>query len=200
MKSYSKVLVALLLVMSLLLTAMPAFAAGTPSVSNIKLKSVTAASKVYTGKVLNPQLTVTDENGKTVSASGNYDVKVSGTHKNVGTYTVTVTGKGHYVGTVTCTFTIKKATNPFKITADKTSFKYSKTKDQTFYLHPKGVKEGATLVFSSSNSKVVIDRARRKVTIKKGFKGKATIKCTAKPTKKTKNYKATTRTITITVK
>ena len=197
MNRFSKALLALLLVASLL-AAIPAFAV--PSSPGVAGRIVRAdiEETTYNRQVQTPVITVYDENDNEVDAA-HYSVDITGTPKNVKSkgYPVTISGILPWTGTVEGIFWIRKAINNFRITADKYSFKYSATRDQTTKLHPAAVKGGAHLVFRSSSRNVVVDGPNRKVTIKKGFKGSATITCTAQ---ETTNYKRTSRTIKITVK
>ena len=78
-------------------------------------------SCTYTGKAIQPKVTVTGSNSKTISAS-NYTVKYSG-NKNVGTAKVTITFKGNYSGSVTKSFKINpKGTKLSKLTKNKKGF------------------------------------------------------------------------------
>ena len=63
------------------------------------------ASATYTGKALEPKITVTF-NGKTLVKDTDYSVSYSN-NTNAGTATVTVTGMGMYTGSAKASFTIK---------------------------------------------------------------------------------------------
>ena len=91
---------------------------------NVKV-TLEKKSMTYTGKALEPKVTVTDTvNGETVTLKKDKDYTV--TYKNniiAGTATVTVKGKGNYTGTATKTFTIMKV----KLTPNLVTLKYTKT-------------------------------------------------------------------------
>ncbi len=96
------------------------------TISKIKTVSI-AASVAYTGKTLNPKVTVKDAAGKPI-ASTNYTVTYS-KNKSVGKATAKVVFKGNYSGTKTLTFKIvPKTTKISSLKAGKKSFtvKYSK--------------------------------------------------------------------------
>ena len=110
---------------------------------------------------------------------------------NVGTASVIITGKGNYGDSFTQDFAIKKIAN--KITAKNFTKTYS-TKAQSFAL---GVKVSNGVPIYKSSSKLVTVSKSGKVTVKAKFVGKATITITAPASK---NYTATTKKITVTVK
>ena len=81
----------------------------------IKLSST---SYTYSGKAIQPRITVTDSSGKVIDAK-NYTVKYS-SNINVGTASAAVTFKGNYSGSVTKTFKINPpSTKLLKLTANK---------------------------------------------------------------------------------
>lgn len=88
-------------------------------------------------------------------------------------------------------FDVKWPANPITV---KNVTKTASTKTQTVKLGAKA-KESAKLSYKSSNKSVKVDQTG-KVTIAKNFVGKATITITSKATK---NYKATTKKVTVTV-
>ena len=167
-----------------------------PKVSTIKLAK---ESYTYTGKAIEPKVTVADANG--ALPAGNYSVTYA-KNKNVGTATAKVTLKGAgYTGTKNLTFKITKAANPLKIKAKTGTIKYSavKKKAQTlgvtkvikFTNKGQGAKTYAKL---SGNKKITIAKTTGKVTVKKGLK-KGTYKVKVKVTAKgNANYKAGART------
>ncbi len=135
----------------------------------------TIPAKTYTGKAIEPELTVTME-GKTLTVGTDYTAEYQN-NKNAGTASVTITGCGNYYGSLTETFTIKKAANPLKIKAKTATVKYSKLKKKTQTLKVSKVitftKKGqGTLSYkkSSGNKKITINKKTGKVTIKKGLK------------------------------
>lgn len=168
--------------------------------------SLNKSTYTYNGKAIEPVVTVKDltstqaaqADGPVVMASGKVlkkgkDYTVSYFNNvNAGKAKVTVTGKGNYSGKKVMTFTIQKAKNT--ITASKISKKAS-AKAQTASLNAKA-KGGAKLTYRSDNKAVTVSKAG-KVTLAKKFVGTATITITAA---ETKNYKATAKKITFTVK
>lgn len=88
-------------------------------------------------------------------------------------------------------FDVKWPANPITV---KNVTKTASTKAQTVKLGAKA-KESAKLSYKSSSKSVKVDK-NGKVTIAKNFVGKATITITSKVTK---NYKATTKKVTVTV-
>jgi len=129
--------------------------------------------------------------GKVLKKGKDYTVSYSN-NVNAGKAKVTVTGKGNYSGKKVMTFTIQKAKNT--ITASKINKKAS-AKAQTASLDAKA-KGGAKLTYRSDNKAVTVSKAG-KVTLAKKFVGTATITITAA---ETKNYRATAKKITFTVK
>ena len=71
-----------------------------------RIVSITLSQKefVYTGKKINPLVTITNADGKKITTN-NYDVKYENNVK-IGKAKVTITFKNHYAGTVTRTFKI----------------------------------------------------------------------------------------------
>ena len=70
--------------------------------------TLSAESFPYNGAVQQPEVTVMNTQGGTLTLNGSYTVAYSSGCKLPGTYTVTLTGKGYYTGTVTKSFTIDK--------------------------------------------------------------------------------------------
>lgn len=142
-------------------------------------------------------------NGKkqtvTLPASGFYTVSGTTSATKVGKYTVTVTLKDKTNTTwadgstadLKLTWEITKPSNTITV---KNVTKTTSTKAQTVKLGAKA-KESAKLSYKSSSKSVKVDK-NGKVTIAKNFVGKATITITSKATK---NYKATTKKVTVTV-
>ena len=71
-----------------------------------RIVTITLSQKefVYTGKKINPLVTITNADGKKITTN-NYDVKYEN-NVNIGKAKVTITFKNHYAGTVTRTFKI----------------------------------------------------------------------------------------------
>lgn len=79
--------------------------------------TIDPAETIYTGKRIDPKLTVTGSGGKTLVEGRDYTVSMTRPEKdgkevatnlilNAGTYTITVAGKGNYRGTDSVTFTV----------------------------------------------------------------------------------------------
>ena len=93
------------------------------AVSRVDTVKLAKTSYTYTGKAIQPAVTIADANG--AFPPGNYSVKYA-KNKNVGTATATVTLNGkNYTGTRNLTFKITKAANPLKIKAKTAVFKKS---------------------------------------------------------------------------
>lgn len=204
MISFKKALLPVLLIIALLVATVPAFAfaegeapatSATPSVTVKKLAKMTITNTKYNGKKQVPKVKVYDEDGKVVS-SEYYKVKVTGYPKNAGTYAVKVSGKGIYTGTLTGKYVIKKIANPFWIKLGRSEIPYRQHRRSVTRLRAKGVKGKAELSdWTVSKSGVYVNGHWAYIT--PGFKGKVRLSITAK---ETKNYKATTKSVTITVK
>lgn len=148
-----------------------------------------SGSRTYNGKKQTAPL----------AASGFYTISGTTSATAVGKYTVTVTLNDKTNTTwangstddLTLTWAIVPAANPITV---KNVTKTASTKTQTVKLGAKA-KESAKLSYKSSSKSVKVDK-NGKVTIAKNFVGKATITITSKATK---NYKATTKKVTVTV-
>lgn len=188
-----KVLLPIVLVMALLTASLPAFAAASPTTKIIGF--VTVSAKTYNGQKQAPKVKVYDTTGKRVPARY-YKVKVAGTPKNAGTYKVTVTGKAPYTGKKTAKYVIKKASNPFKIKAGKTTFRRNKYRSQTTSIKVIGVKENAKVgKWSSSKPQVYVKGG--KIIVRKGYYGTSYVSIKVYPTK---NYKGARKSLKIKVK
>lgn len=97
----------------------------------IKVKDI--PDQVYTGKLIKPVVTVT-ENGKELNVGFDYAVVYSN-NKKVGQATVTVTGLGEYVGETTVTFNIvpKKVKLTSKTTSKSATLSWKKSAGATGY-------------------------------------------------------------------
>ena len=148
-----------------------------------------SGSRTYNGKKQTAPL----------AASGFYTVSGTTSATKAGKYTVTVklndkvntTWADGSTDDLTLTWAIVPAANPITV---KNVTKTMSTKAQTVKLGAK-VKESAKLTYKSSSKSVKVDK-NGKVTISKNFVGKATITIATAPTK---NYKATTKKVTVTV-
>lgn len=148
-----------------------------------------SGSRTYNGKKQTAPL----------AASGFYTISGTTSATKVGKYTVKVTLNDKTNTTwangstddLTLTWAIVPAANPITV---KNVTKTASTKAQTVKLGAKA-KESAKLSYKSSSKSVKVDK-NGKVTIAKNFVGKATITITSKATK---NYKATTKKVTVTV-
>lgn len=153
-------------------------------------------TRTYNGKAQKMKVYVQDKSytGSTNKMlRENTDYKVTWKNNvNAGTATVTVTGvKPRFRGTLTKTFKIVPAVN--SITAANVK-KTQSTKTQTFYLGAK-VKDKAKLSYTSGSKKVTVN-SNGKVTIAANYTGKVAVTITAAATR---NYKASKKTVTITV-
>ena len=156
---------------------------------DIKKAVITLKTTKYTynGKQKKPAVTkVTLDKVKLTTK--NYSVAYSN-NVNAGTAKVTITGKGNYTGKATKNFTINKASA--KITLKSTSLKKALgSKNFTFGA---SVNSKGKLTYTSSNKKVIkIDKSKGKVVAI----GEATITVKAAATK---NYKATSKKLKVTV-
>lgn len=152
-------------------------------------KPTLKGSKTYNGK----KQTVT------LPASGFYTVSGTTSATKAGKYTVTVTlnDKTNTTWADGSTADLKltwEITKPSNTITVKNVTKTASTKTQTVKLGAKA-KESAKLTYKSDSKYVKVDK-KGKVTIAKNFVGKATITITSKATK---NYKATTKKVTVTV-
>jgi len=138
-----------------------------------KTISLSSTSYIYSGKAIQPKLTIKDSKGKAINDK-HYTVKNSG-NKNVGTAKVTITFKNVYTGSVTKTFKINpKGTNLKSVTATKKGFtaKWSKQSTQTTGYQiqcatDKGFKKNSKTVTVSSNK--TTSKKIDKLTAKKTY-------------------------------
>ena len=150
-------------------------------------------AKTYTGSAIKPAVTVKYD-GKTLVANTDYTLSYSN-NMNAGTATVVITGKGDYEGSKTVHFTIAKAATTIKVNKTAFTVNASTSKNTSVKITASAASKGK-VTFKSANSKVKVDK-NGKVTIPKNFAGTVKITVTAAATA---NYKAATKTVTITVK
>lgn len=175
-------------------------------VDNVKLEKT---SFVYTGKAIKPKVTVA--NGDGPLDPSNYTVAYSN-NTNVGTAKVVITLKGNWFeGTKTLNFSIVKAASPLKASPKAVTIKYKKLKKkaQTVKLANalKVTGKHGTVTYTKVSvnkkkfaKKFVVNKKTGKITVKKGVK-KGTYKLKVKvAATATKNYKAGSKTATITIK
>ncbi len=151
--------------------------------------------------------------GETVlKKNTDYTVSYADGRKNAGKYNVNVKLKGNYEGKKTVSFKIKKAANPLKVKKGKKvtirgatkgkKGKLKKTRKLDVYKVIKFKNKGKgprTYLKKSGSKKISISKKTGKITLKKGIK-KGTYKFKVRvKAAGTKNYKARTRTVTITV-
>ena len=181
--------------------------------ADLSVATVTVAKCTYTGKALTPGVTVKLD-GATLVAGTDYTVGYSN-NKNAGKGTVTVTGAGSYSGTASATFTIAKASQSLKVSKKAKTVKYKKLKKkaQTVKAITKVSGAKGKLTYTKSTvkykgkkaskkvaKKIVVNKKTGKVTLKKGLKkGTYTVKVKVKAAA-TGNYKAASKTVTVTVK
>lgn len=164
----------------------------------------TFAAAKYNGKVQRPKLTVRDSTGAIIPAS-NYTVTYP---KRIaaGAAKATITFKGNYSGKISKSFTIAKAANPLYAKGRTATVKAKKVKKKAQTLLRSKVvtvsrQHGKiTYVKVSGSKKLTIAKTTGKVTVKKKTK-KGTYRIRVRVTSAgTTNYKAGSRTVTITVK
>ncbi len=160
----------------------------TEKIANTKV-SLSTSNYVYDGTKKEPTVIVKDES-KTLVKGQDYTVNYSNNVK-AGMATVAITGKNHYTGTITKNFKIVKKNN--SITAANIVANYSK-KAQVIKIVAKQI-GNAKLTYSSNNKNVKVNSSG-KVTVAKGFIGKATITITAG---ETQGYNKASKKITIIV-
>ena len=151
--------------------------------------SLLTSKYVYDGNKKEPEVLIKDGN-KELSEGKDYIVSYSN-NLSAGTAKVLITGMNGYKDTVNKSFTIERANN--SITASNFTKTYS-ANAQSFSIGAKQ-KGDAKLAYSSNNKNVTVNSSG-KVTIAKGFVGKATITITANATTQ---YNKTTKQITVTV-
>ncbi len=92
--------------------------------------TVTIPSQTYTGKELEPAVTV-EVGVKKLIEGTDYEVKLPEDLVNAGDHTVTISGKGKYGGKAEATFTIDKAANPMTYAEMQTVSKTYSSSAQT---------------------------------------------------------------------
>ena len=112
---------------------------------------------------------------------------------NVGTVNVTIAGKGDYKGTTTCQFKILKAFSKISISKKSYAVNANMTGNVAFKLNAKAL---GKMKYKTDNSKVKVSSSG-KVTIAKGFSGRAAIDITVDATD---NYYGDSKVVTIDVK
>ena len=162
---------------------------------------VSVKDATYTGKALEPAVTVKNAQGVLLDLDKDYTVAYAD-NTNAGKGKVTVTCMGNYAGTYEAEFTIAKAKNTMTVKAKAVKAKAKKTK-----------KFAAKKVFTvkKAQGKVTYKLAKKvknvklakngKLTVKKGLKKGKTIKVKVKVTAKgNANYKKLVKTVTVKVK
>ena len=159
-------------------------------------------NKTYTGKALKQSVVV--KNGSVTLKNGtDYTISYKN-NKNAGKATVTIKGKGNYTGSITKTFSIKKATQPMTVTANKKTVKASKLK-KAKVLVKKAItvknNKGFVTYKKVSGSKYLTINKKGVITVKKAKYKKQTLKFKVKATAKgNANYKSGSKTITVKIK
>lgn len=147
--------------------------------------AIGTSSYTYDGTEKKPSTTVT-VSGKTLTAGTDYVVTYNN-NVNAGTATVTVSGQGTYNGTLSKTYTINKATQNVTGSVSQTSLKVGDTAVVSANA------EGA-ITYSSDKTSVATVNSSGLITAV--GEGTATITASAAATT---NYKANTKTFSITV-
>ncbi|MCD8189218.1 MAG: MBG domain-containing protein [Clostridiales bacterium] len=108
---------------------------------------VTVASATYTGSALTPSVTVTDEDGNTLTEGVDFTVEYSDVLLAAGSYAITIVGTGDYTGSIDATFTINKASiSGYTVTLSSTSYTYDGKAKQ-----PTATVKNGSATLSSSN-------------------------------------------------
>lgn len=161
-----------------------------PEPVKITKSMVKVANATYTGKALEPKVTVKAE-GKTLEAGIDYDLTYEN-NTNAGTGVAIVAGKGSYAGVASKTFTIYKKANGMTAKAKKSQFAVSaktlksknvsiaKTKAFKIYKATGKVTFKMSGVSKKAKGKITVTSAG-KVTLKKGL-GKGTYAAKVKVT------------------
>lgn len=156
-----------------------------PRKINAATATLTQSSYVYTGKRIEPEITVTDN----IPLVKGKDYVISGNCVNVGTAKATVTGIGNYTGSLTVTFKIQKKDGQI-IAGNKTVNQGSKA----INVADRIVTDGKVIITSSAPG--IVQVSGNKFIPKSP--GKATLTIRAKAGK---NYKAVAeKKITVTVR
>ena len=156
-----------------------------PRKINAATATLTQSSYVYTGKRIEPEITVTDN----IPLVKGKDYVISGNSVNVGTAKATVTGIGNYTGSLTVTFKIQKKDGQI-IAGNKTVNQGSKA----INVADRIVTDGKVIITSSAPG--IVQVSGNKFIPKSP--GKATLTIRAKAGK---NYKAVAeKKITVTVR
>ena len=203
MHKLKKALLPLVLAIAMLVMAVSAGAANSPTGRKVnKISSLSTTSYTYNKEYKKPSPTVLDENGNPIDKQY-LSVKYTENIK-AGTATITVTGKNPYAGSESMTFTIKRA-KAYALVNGKTKVTLAKGKSANFGLYlAKGNGEyteskGPKVLSVKSSSKNITVTKAGKITVKKGAK-KGTYKITVSISGTGRNYAAVTRTITVVVK
>ncbi len=139
--------------------------------------TVTPKETAYTGKAIQPNVTVT-YNGLELRQGVDYDVVYSDNIK-AGTATAKIVGKGNFTGTATAKFKINKAVKG--IISGKNFTKTASVKTRTFSLGVRTIDSASKLTYKSSNKNVKVSKAGN-VTIPAKFIGSVTITVTSSAT------------------
>ena len=170
-----------------------------PCVGSVKLAKT---SYVYTGKMCEPAVTVSDAENTVLKAGTDYTVTYASGCKKPGTYKVEVKGIGNYSFTKVLSFKITKATNPLKFKAAKKTYnaKTLKAKKRTFkiaYAKKAAGKVTYKLTKKAKKAKIKVSRTGKVTVPKKCKKGiyRITVKAAGNAC-----YKAATKTFKVVVK
>ncbi|HAM16304.1 MAG TPA: hypothetical protein DCP91_10730 [Eggerthellaceae bacterium] len=185
-------------------------AAAAAAKTDISGAAVSAAGGSYSGKKLEPAVTVKLA-GKELAAGTDYDVSYTN-NTNAGAGVVIVKGKGAYTGSAVGTFTIAPAKNAFKATAKaKSAKKAVKVKAGKAFAAKKYVKAGkrafgGKLAFELAKApkkiraSLTVNPKNGKITVAKGTKkGTYTIKVKL-TSKATANYTSVSKTVKVKLK
>ena len=158
-------------------------------------------NKTYTGSSIKQKLTIV-LNGRTLIENKDYKTEYN-SNINAGTASLKIKGIGNYTGTRTKYFTINKANNPMTVTFSNKKVKYKKVKKKAQTVNVITVKNAQGIVSYkkiSGKKKITVNSRTGKITVKKKTK-KGTYKVKIKvSTNGNRNYKALSKTITVTIK
>ena len=186
------------------------YAAATPASLSGATVAVAKSSCTYTGKAIEPAVTVTLSDGTVLVEGTDYTV-VYLNNESVGTATVLVVGAGSYTGAAVGSFAIVQAKQSLKVTKKAKTAKYSKVKKKAVTLKAITKVSGAkgTVSYSlvsakkgskSFKAKFKVNAKNGKITVKKGTK-KGTYKVKVKVSAAaTAGYKAASKTVTVKIK
>ncbi len=125
---------------------------------------------VYTGKTIEPTVTVNGLKGETYTTE-----YLNNTDAGTASVVVTIKGRDGSISSIQKNFTVTKANNPLAVKTSNKKVKYSALKKKNLTLKPlkvSGSQGKLTYKKTSGNSKIKVNSANGKFTLKKGLKKK----------------------------